>query len=129
MTSKILSLTRLADWYVVCYDAPFFVPLFGPWDFELINNSLLLAVISRGCKSERYFIVILTDVIKALTPGAKVLSGAALPFDFEGEREYLQELSSNLAGLAVTGTATLTGGKFTLKGDCSSAPPRYRGTR
>lgn len=56
-----------------------------------------------------------------MAPGATIKGNATLPINFAGEREYLQELSTNLARLPANGTVKMQWGGLELKGDCSSA--------
>ncbi|HEX7763136.1 MAG TPA: choice-of-anchor A family protein, partial [Cellvibrio sp.] len=55
-----------------------------------------------------------------MAPGAVIQGNAAMPINFAGEREYLQELSTNLANLPTNGTVQMQWGGLELKGDCSS---------
>lgn len=55
-----------------------------------------------------------------MAQGATITGSAAVPTNFTGEREYLQELSTNLASLPANGTVTMQWGGLELKGDCSS---------
>lgn len=55
-----------------------------------------------------------------VAPGAVIQGNATMPINFTGEREYLQELSTNLANLPANGTVQMQWGGLELKGDCSS---------
>lgn len=55
-----------------------------------------------------------------MAPGAVIQGNATMPINFVGEREYLQELSTNLANLPANGTVQMQWGGLELKGDCSS---------
>ncbi len=55
-----------------------------------------------------------------MASGAVIQGNVAMPINFVGEREYLQELSTNLANLPANGTVQMQWGGLELKGDCSS---------
>ncbi|AQT60928.1 hypothetical protein B0D95_13175 [Cellvibrio sp. PSBB023] len=55
-----------------------------------------------------------------MAQGAVIQGNATMPINFTGEREYLQELSTNLANLPANGTVQMQWGGLELKGDCSS---------
>jgi choice-of-anchor A domain-containing protein len=60
-------------------------------------------------------------VVNGMDKNAVVIGNVnPLPVDFEGEREYLKELSANIATLPATGTYTYQYGIYTAKGDCTS---------
>ncbi|RYY02296.1 MAG: choice-of-anchor A family protein [Gammaproteobacteria bacterium] len=60
-------------------------------------------------------------VKNGMAQGASVKGAVQpLPFDFAGEKEYLQELSTNIAALPSTGTYTFQYGIYTVKGNCTS---------
>lgn len=56
-----------------------------------------------------------------MAPGSVIRGNSALDINFTGEREYLQELSTNIANLPANGTVTMQWGGLELKGDCSSS--------
>lgn len=56
-----------------------------------------------------------------MAPGAVISGNAAVPLNFDGEREYLQELSTTLATLPANGTVQMQWGGMELKGDCTSS--------
>lgn len=55
-----------------------------------------------------------------MAQGAVIRGNSALDINFTGEREYLQELSTNLATLPANGTVKMQWGGMELKGDCTS---------
>jgi choice-of-anchor A domain-containing protein len=56
-----------------------------------------------------------------MATGAVIKGNAPMPVNFNGEREYLQELSTNLATLPANGTVKMQWGGLELKGDCTSS--------
>lgn len=61
-----------------------------------------------------------------MATGATIKGNAPMPINFAGEREYLQELSTNLAALPVNGTVKMQWGGLELKGDCTSASQIFK---
>ncbi len=55
-----------------------------------------------------------------MAAGATIKGNAPIPINFAGEREYLQELSTNLTALPANGSVKMQWGGLELKGDCSS---------
>ncbi|WP_039915044.1 choice-of-anchor A family protein [Cellvibrio mixtus] len=56
-----------------------------------------------------------------MATGAVIKGNTPMPINFAGEREYLQELSTNLATLPANGTVKMQWGGLELKGDCTSS--------
>lgn len=55
-----------------------------------------------------------------MAPGAVISGNTDIPINFTGEREYLQELSANLANLPANGSVQMQWGGLELTGDCIS---------
>lgn len=54
-----------------------------------------------------------------MAPGAVIQGDTVTSINFNGERQYLQELSTSLASLPANGTAKMQWGGLELRGDCT----------